>query len=347
MTRRRAGGATGARTSRGLKRLGRSAGLDQPGPGAAGARMPRVLKRFLLWLFQVAERPEPPPGSPESLRVFRASSRYFGYSVLKWSIGQMFALVGLVGSAIGLGFVEFFEDHAVDAAFWFRFTEALAPLLIVLFLVQFAASFSVLRLGYEMRWYMVSDRALRIRYGIYSLREQTMTVVNIQNMAVKRGPLQRLFGIADLEIRTASGGGSDDDDEDSLSRGLLQGLDNAEEVRNLLLATLRQTRDSGLGDPDDQSPVPGVPSAPAAAVAPLARREDGPPSVPGEPSAAVEAVAPSTARQTPAPGRAAAPSAPAAAVAAARGDGGSVLAAAQELLAESRALRRLLHAGAS
>ncbi|MCY4029349.1 MAG: PH domain-containing protein, partial [Acidobacteria bacterium] len=119
---------------------------------------------------------------------------------------------------------------------------------------------AVLRLGYEMRWYMVSDRALRIRYGVYSVREQTMTVVNIQNMAVKRGPLQRLFGIADLEIRTASGAASDDDDE-SLSRGLLQGLDNAEELRNLLLASLRQSRDAGLGDPDDQPAVPALPAA--------------------------------------------------------------------------------------
>lgn len=269
--------------------------------GAAGTRMPRGLKRLLLWLFQVDERPEPPPGSPESLRVFRASARFFRYSVLKWAIGQFFALVGLVGSAIGLGFVEFFEDHAAGAALWFRFTETLAPLLIVLFVVQFLTSFSVLRLGYEMRWYMVSDRALRIRYGIYSLREQTMTVVNIQNMAVKRGPLQRLFGIADLEIRTASGGGSDDDDEDSLNRGLLQGLDNAEEVRNLLLASLRQSRDAGLGDPDDRPAVPAVPAV----------------------SAEVRA-----------PGGA---------------EGASVLAAASDLLAECRALRRTVAgtAGAS
>ena len=128
-----------------------------------------------------------------------------------------------------------------------------------------------------------------------------MTVVNIQNMAVKRGPLQRLFGIADLEIRTASGGGSDDDDEDSLNRGLLQGLDNAEEVRNLLLASLRQSRDAGLGDPDDRPAGPAVPAV----------------------SAEVRA-----------PGGA---------------EGASVLAAASDLLAECRALRRTVAgtAGAS
>ena len=120
---------------------------------------------------------------------------------------------------------------------------------------------------------MVSDRALRIRYGIYSLREQTMTVANIQNMSVKRGPLQRLFRIADLEIRTASGGGPDDDDE-ALSRGLLQGLDNADEVRDLLLASLRQSRDAGLGDPDDRSAVPALPAGSREAAAP-AGADDG------------------------------------------------------------------------
>ena len=232
--------------------------------GAPAGRMPPGLKRLLLRLFRVDERPEPPPGSPESLRTFRASPRFFRYSLLKWGLGQAGALFGLVVSTLGFLPMAFW---APDEGFeflefgpWTDFTRALGPLLFVLFLVQLVASLAVLRLGYEMRWYMVSDRALRIRYGVYSVREQTMTVVNIQNMAVKRGPLQRLFGIADLEIRTASGGDSDDD-EDSLSLGLLQGLDNAEELRNLLLASLRQSRDAGLGDPDDRPAVPAVPAA--------------------------------------------------------------------------------------
>lgn len=284
----------------------------RPDEGAHGRRTPTGLKRLLLRLFRVEEQPEPPPGSPESLRTFRASPRFFRYSVLKWALGQGGAILGLIVSAFGFGFVNpetwttdvepFDRFRIVNPVTWTTdiepldrflwFTQVFAPLLIILFLVQLVASFVVLRLGYEMRWYMVSDRALRIRYGIYSLREQTLTVVNIQNMAVKRGPLQRLFGIADLEIRTASGGGSDDDDEDSLSRGLLQGLDNAEEVRDLLLAALRRSRDAGLGDPDDRSAVSAVPASSPRAAAPA-----------GE-------------------------------------DGGSVLAAARDLLAESRALRR-------
>ncbi len=235
------------------------AGLD------GGGRVQSGLKRLLLRVFQVEEQPEPPPGSPESLRAFRASPRFFRYSLLRWGLGQTGALLGLIASTIGFEFIEFGP--------WSRFTAAAAPLLIVLFFVQLPASYFVLRLGYEMRWYMVSDRALRIRYGIYSVREQTMTVVNIQNMAVKRGPLQRLFGIADLEIRTASGAGSDDDDE-ALSRGLLRGLDEAEQVRDLLLASLRRSRDAGLGDPDDRSTMPAVPAASTEAAAP-AGADDG------------------------------------------------------------------------
>ena len=256
--------------------------------GADGGRAQSGLKRLLLRVFQVEEHPEPPPGSPESLRVFRASPRFFRYSLLKWGLGQTAALFGLIASTIGFEFIEFGP--------WSRFTAAAGPLLIVLFFVQLPASYFVLRLGYEMRWYMVSDRALRIRYGIYSVREQTMTVVNIQNMSVRCGPLQRLFGIADLEIRTASGGGSDDDDE-ALSRGLLQGLDNAEQVRDLLLASLRQSRDAGLGDPDDHAADLAVSVSPAEAAVKLGA-----------------------------------------------GDG-PVLAAARELLAESRALRRAVAGG--
>ncbi len=226
------------------------AGRQGAGPAPSG------LKRLLLSLFQVDEQPEPPPGSPDSLRVFRASPRFFGYRLLTWGLSQAGALIGLIVSAFG--FFEFLEFGP-----WSRFAQAAGPLLVVVFLVQLIGSFAVLRLGYEMRWYMVSDRALRIRYGIFSLREQTMTVANIQNMAVKRGPLQRLFGIADLEIRTASGGGSDDD-EDSLSRGLLQGLANAEEVRDLLLDSLRRSRDAGLGDPDDEAARRAQAAPPAA-----------------------------------------------------------------------------------
>ena len=48
--------------------------------------------------------------------------------------------------------------------------------------------------------------ALADIYNPYVL-ETTITFENIQNVTVQQGPLQRLFGIADVRVDTAGGGG--------------------------------------------------------------------------------------------------------------------------------------------
>ena len=45
--------------------------------------------------------------------------------------------------------------------------------------------------------------------------------------------------------------------------GYFRGVDNAEEIRDLVLAQMRGMRDSGLGDPDEPASAPA--SAPVAA----------------------------------------------------------------------------------
>jgi hypothetical protein len=117
-----------------------------------------------------------------------------------------------------------------------------------------------------MRWYIVTDRSLRIRYGLLHVREMTMTFANIQQITVRQGPLQRLLGIADLKVRSAGGGdGGDLDDEpahveegqgESMHIGYFRGVDNAEEIRDLIGQRLRQLRDTGLGDPDELAHAP-------------------------------------------------------------------------------------------
>jgi hypothetical protein len=116
-------------------------------------------------------------------------------------------------------------------------------------------TYTLVRLDYELRWYIVTDRSLRIREGIASVREATMTFANIQNLAIQQGPLQRLLGIADLRVRTAGGGsGTDEDlsDEEekakSMHIGYFRGVDNAPEVRDSILAHLKRLRDAGLGE---------------------------------------------------------------------------------------------------
>ena len=49
--------------------------------------------------------------------------------------------------------------------------------------------------------------------------------------------------------------------------GVFHGVDNAAEIRDLILQRLRSFRDSGLGDPDElvRHPAPTSPASPSAA----------------------------------------------------------------------------------
>lgn len=126
---------------------------------------------------------------------------------------------------------------------------------VVLYLAQLPVTYALVRLEYEQRWYIVTDRSLRIRSGIVSLRESTMSFANLQQVTVTQGPLQRLLGIADVQVRSAGGGSADHHEkgeaDDSMHVGIFHGVENAVEIRDLILERLRQYRAAGLGDPDD------------------------------------------------------------------------------------------------
>ena len=110
--------------------------------------------------------------------------------------------------------------------------------------------------------YMVTDRSLRIRSGVFHIREMTMTFMNIQQLSVHQGPLQRLLGLYDLRVRTAGGGDSAEGAPHQESGtavthiGHLRGVDNAPAIRDLILERMRKARDAGLGDSDDVTGSP-------------------------------------------------------------------------------------------
>jgi Bacterial PH domain len=136
---------------------------------------------------------------------------------------------------------------------------------ILFFLIQLPITFAAVRLEFEMHWYIVTDRSLRIRTGLFRLQESTMSFANLQQVEVKQGPLQRLLGLADVHVQSAGGGsgGSTPRHGDSLHTGIFHSVNNATEIRDLILERLRQFRQAGLGDPDDHhdhsSVVGGVP----------------------------------------------------------------------------------------
>lgn len=244
------------------------------------------MRALLLRLLRLPAEPEPPPGDRESLAVFRASRRYLAYRRFRWALQQVGAVVGLVVSLVFLrgieqGALPGLEKLAVrlDGLAWLvarlgldlSLVDVLSVIegfAIAAFLVQLPVGFAMLTLSWEQRWYMVSDTSLRIRDGLWRVREQTMTLANIQNMNVRQGPLQRLLAIADLEVHTAGGGavhaeGRDDARASDGHLGRMVGLDDADGVRDRIRAALSRHLDAGLGDPDD-----GMDRAPSAAAHP-------------------------------------------------------------------------------
>lgn len=155
------------------------------------------------------------------------------------------------------------RDRAL-AAFLARTPTFVMPLIkflefaaIVFFGFQMMLTYAVVRLEFEQHWYIVTDRSLRIRTGILRLQESTMSFANIQQVEIRQGPVQRLLGLADVHVRSAGGGGDmahaaeGHGAETSLHLGIFQGVDNAVEIRDLILERLRRFREAGLGDPED------------------------------------------------------------------------------------------------
>lgn len=211
------------------------------------------LKAALLWLLKVPPEPHDPMGDVHSLRVFRAAPGYLRYITIGWLLTQLAILVGgnafflpllIAGSASGLVSIVVI---------------VLAILAALIFVAQAGVSYFSLRLNYEMRWYKVTDRSLRIRAGVWNVHEMTMTFANVQNITVSQGPLERLFGISDVKVDTAGGGDSGGPhgkaEGSNLHVATFRGVDNPEEIRDLMLQRLRRLRDAGLGDPDD-APAP-------------------------------------------------------------------------------------------
>ena len=122
---------------------------------------------------------------------------------------------------------------------------------IVTFFLAIPFTYALVRIEFEQHWYIVTDRSLRIRTGVVSLSESTMSFANIQQVEVKQGPIQRLLGVADVRVRSAGGGdGNDESGVEPLHIGVFKSVDNAEEIRDLIVERLRTFREAGLGDPE-------------------------------------------------------------------------------------------------
>lgn len=214
--------------------------------------MYNLFRRTCERVLRIPHAPTPPPGDEASARVFRAAPAYFRYRLVVWAIGSLFVLaVALV--VVGSAVFTLLDDPQIPGGLRTLATVG-AAVALLLVLLRTLFSLAVLRLDFEQRWYVVTDRSLRVREGVLTVREMTVTFANIQNVAVLQGPIQRALGLADLQVETAGGGAAHANQKQlgpNLHVAWFRGIANAEEVKELIQERLRKLKDAGLGDHDD------------------------------------------------------------------------------------------------
>jgi membrane protein YdbS with pleckstrin-like domain len=237
--------------------------------------MTEGLSRFVLRIFKVPPEPHLPAGAPESARVFRAGTNYWRLKVLGWTVRQALTLAGFVVAMVMLSQAAEsgrlpINKIPIPAGFvsWLALVRSFEIIAWAFWAVQLPITFAVLRLDYELRWYIVTDRAARLREGIVTLKEMTLTLANVQDIRLQQGPLQRLLGLADVELRTAGGSegaagpqGRGGHMVENLHLARFRGVSNAEEIRDLVIDRMKKARGAGLGDPDDVPAAEGGPVA--------------------------------------------------------------------------------------
>ncbi len=213
------------------------------------------MKGLVYGLLRLPEGlPQTPAGSYRSVEVFRASPRWLTYRYVQVALFGAIVLLGLAIATIAVAVAGEPAGAAVLALACFA---GFVPLAVAVFCV---------RIEYELRTYIVTDRSLRVRQGAFIVEEMTLTYANVQNLSIEQGPVQRLFGIFDLHVQTAGGGASAGKHEGRGARAhtvILAGLEDPRAMREKLLAYVRAAQTgSGLGDPDDaQRPAAAAPSA--------------------------------------------------------------------------------------
>jgi len=209
---------------------------------AAAAWIYRGVWASVVGFFKVPAHPPTLPAHGGPVRSLRPAAGYLAYlKFLFWVAlipGDVLPVIAWIAVGLAVPILGF----------------VLAPLFVALMILPDVIAYVGIHLRYDTTWYVLTDRSLRIRRGILTIHETTISFENVQNVEVTQGPLQRYFGIADVIVQTAGGGAAHGHGKGQAGAslgphvGILQGLDDAEAVRNQILASVERTRSAGLGD---------------------------------------------------------------------------------------------------
>ncbi|NLD38419.1 MAG: PH domain-containing protein [Desulfatiglans sp.] len=193
------------------------------------------------WFIVPAEPPSLPVHEGEKMDSFRPSPGFLRYMKFKfWVVLTLIDVLIIVPWLI----LTIFKPLV---------GLVLAPIVLAIAFVPDIFAYLAIHLRYDTTWYVMTERSMRIRRGIWIINEITITFENIQNVTIKQGPLQRFFGISDIRVQTAGGGsgghGHQHGAEAGFSHeGILEGIANAITIRDLILNRLKKSKSAGLGD---------------------------------------------------------------------------------------------------
>ena len=223
--------------------------MNQVGQAAAQWIYSGIWRVIVEW-FRV---PKDPPALPvhvgDRVRSFRPAEGFLRYLKLKFWVWLVFFDVAIMG-----GWLVIFVLHPLIGLV------LLVPALGIAILPDIVA-YVAIHLRYDSTWYVMTPRSLRIRRGIWTIRETTITFENVQNVIVSQGPLERWFGISNVLVETAGGGGTaasgghaHQAQRMAAHRGYVEGIDNGPEIRDMIMAEVRRSTSAGLGDERHYAP---------------------------------------------------------------------------------------------
>jgi membrane protein YdbS with pleckstrin-like domain len=222
--------------------------VNEPGERAA-EWVYRGVWRAVSSLFKVPgtppELPSLPGDTPRSLHPSRSFLRY-----LKFYFWVAAVAIDLVILAAWLGIFVANREIGVILAL---------PALALAVLPDIVA-YVAIHLKYDTMWYVMNARSLRCRRGIWTIVEHTITFENVQNVHVRRGPLQYCFGIWTIVIETA--GATEPEGANRFAVGnkaIMEGIDDPDQIRDLILERVRRSRGTGIGElPGEEAPATAV-----------------------------------------------------------------------------------------
>ena len=192
----------------------------------------------VLWPLLALKRT--PPRLPEGTTLVRAlkpAPAWLFYQYLRVIFRYLTGPVVLVLVWRGQSSVFGIESQ-VSAIF-----KSLEVVIVVGLVVGFFTMLIVTRVDFELRDYLLGDRSLRIVFGVFRRQEITLSYANIQNVEVTQGPIEQLLGIKNLKLTNAVSGRGEE-----RQGAVLQGVTDAENLRELLLRLKTEQQDAGLGD---------------------------------------------------------------------------------------------------